>query len=105
VQGAAWAGIAATHSPWAAAAAFLFIGAGSNIGTVALVTLRQELTPDELLGRVTSVFRLFSSGISALATLAGGAAATGFGLHAPLVLAVALFTAVTAATLTRRRPL
>jgi MFS family permease len=103
-QCTAWTVIAAVHSPWIAGAAFLLIGATANIATVSMVTMRQALTPDHLLGRVTSVFRLAGAGITALAALAGGALATAYGLHAPLIAAVLLLVAVTAATLAFRRP-
>jgi MFS family permease len=103
LQGVAWAGTATTHNPWTAAAMLVLIGAASNIGTVALVTIRQQLTPDNLAGRVTSVFRFFGIGVATLAALAGGALAAGYGLHAPLTAATAILLAVTVAIATQRR--
>jgi MFS family permease len=95
-QCAAWTAIAATGSPWVAGGALALLGAASNLGTVALVTRRQELTPDELLGRVTSVFRLAGVGITALAALAGGILAAHYGLHAPLITAAVILAAAAA---------
>ena len=50
-------------------------------------SLRQALTPDRLLGRVISAFRLFSYGAVPLGSLLGGVLARSFGLRAPFVVA------------------
>jgi len=56
---------------------------------VVSVSLRQELTPDELRGRVASVARLLAWGTQPLGALAGGAIATALGLRAPFFVAAA----------------
>lgn len=58
---------------------------------VIMGSLRQQLIPDRLLGRVISAFRLFSYGSVPLGALFGGVIASRFGLPAPfLVVGVAL---------------
>jgi len=56
---------------------------------VVSVSLRQELTPDELRGRVASVARLLAWGTQPLGALAGGIIATKWGLRAPFLVAAA----------------
>jgi MFS family permease len=52
---------------------------------VVTVSLRQRIVPDELLGRVNSVYRMIGWGLIPLGSLAGGFAATLGGLRAPYV--------------------
>lgn len=86
-QAIAWAGIAAVNNIWLTAVLLVQLGAGAGLGTVAVVSARQEHTPDELLGRAVSVFRLFGIGTATVSALLGGVIATGFGLAAPLYVA------------------
>ncbi len=88
-QAAAWAGIALAGNVWITAAMLALFGAASGIGAVALMSARQEATPDELMGRVTSVFRIAGTGVTALAALAGGVLASAYGLTAPMYAAAA----------------
>lgn len=83
-QGVAWAGIAAAGNVWFTALMLALLGAAASVGTVALVSARQEATPDELLGRVVSVFRLFGIGAASISALAGGAIAAAYSLAATL---------------------
>ncbi|MFY1675069.1 MFS transporter [Plantactinospora sp. WMMB334] len=92
VQGVAWLGVAASSSPWVAGAAFVLLGATSTLVTVAVVTARQQLVPDHLLGRVVSAFRLVGNGAAPIGAMAGGLIAASAGLRAPMV-AAAVFTA------------
>jgi len=55
-------------------------------------SLRQQLTPDHLLGRVISAFRLLGYGVVPLGALLGGALAGAFGLRAPYLIAGAVIT-------------
>ncbi|GAA3571324.1 hypothetical protein GCM10022222_64260 [Amycolatopsis ultiminotia] len=55
----------------------------TTLWNVVTVSLRQELVPAPLLGRVTSVYRLLGWGLIPLGTLAGGFVADSFGLRAP----------------------
>ena len=56
---------------------------------VVAVTLRQQLVPDELRGRVASVARLIAWGTQPLGALLGGLLAAGLGLRAPFFAAAA----------------
>jgi MFS family permease len=58
---------------------------GSMVGivwNVITVSLRQAIIPDELLGRVNSVYRFLGWGMMPIGAALGGAIATGFGLRA-----------------------
>ena len=65
------------------------IGAGSPINNVPLVSLRQTLTPDHLLGRVVAGTRIVALGTLPLGALAGGLLGARFGLR-PMLLVAAL---------------
>ena len=54
---------------------------------VVLESLRQQLVPDRLLGRVVSAFRLFGYGAVPLGALLGGLLGRRFGLPAPFLVA------------------
>jgi MFS family permease len=86
-QAAAWAGVAFSSTPWLAGAALAVAGATSTLVTVAVVSERQSTVPDELIGRVTSAFRLIGNGFAPLGGLAGGLIAASVNLRAPLLTA------------------
>lgn len=105
-QGLAWLAVAATSSPWVAGIAFVFLGATSTLVTVAVVSARQQLVPDHLLGRVVSAFRLIGNGVAPIGSAVGGVVAASAGLRAPMVTAAALTVAaiaILAVLLLRRR--
>ncbi|MDT8911431.1 MFS transporter [Amycolatopsis sp. PS_44_ISF1] len=58
-------------------------GLATTLWNVVTVSLRQQLVPDELRGRVTSVYKLLGRGLIPLGTLTGGLVAHAFGLRAP----------------------
>ncbi|WP_329067319.1 MFS transporter [Amycolatopsis sp. NBC_01480] len=58
-------------------------GFATTLWNVVTVSLRQQVVPDELLGRVTSVYKLLGKGLIPLGTLTGGLVAHAFGLRAP----------------------
>lgn len=58
---------------------------------IVTVSLRQQLIPGELFGRVNSVYRFLGLGIMPIGALVGGALADTFGLRAPWLVAAALF--------------
>jgi predicted MFS family arabinose efflux permease len=89
----AWAVIAASSSAWIAGVALVLLGAGTTLATVAVVSARQQLVPDLLLGRVVSAFRLIGNGIAPIGAALGGVIATTAGLRAPLVVAPAVLVA------------
>jgi predicted MFS family arabinose efflux permease len=75
---------------------------------IVTVSLRQQIVPSELLGRVNSVYRMLGWGLMPLGALAGGLVAHTFGLRAPFPVAgvlrgIALLVALP--VLVRARPL
>ncbi|MFI5491852.1 MFS transporter [Actinoplanes sp. NPDC051859] len=92
-QAAAWAGIAISGNVWIAAPLLAVLGAGSALSSVAVGSARQALTPDGLLGRVVSAFRLFGLGAAGLGAFVGGAVADIYGLTAPLIVAASVLIA------------
>lgn len=77
------AGVALTGSPLVAGAMLALASFAGVVGNVVVAGLRQTAIPDHLLGRVTSVYRLFGLGALPLGALFGGVAADRFGLTAP----------------------
>lgn len=63
----------------------------------AVVTVRQRLTPEHVLGRVGSAYRLADLGGAAFGGLAGGLLADGFGLLAPFWVAATALGGLTVA--------
>ena len=57
----------------------------ATMWNVVTVSLRQRIVPDELLGRVNSVYRMIGWGLIPVGSLAGGFAASLGGLRAPYV--------------------
>jgi MFS family permease len=76
-----------SSEPWLAGVMFGLVGWLTVVFNVVLGSLRQALTPDRLLGRVISAFRLFGYGVVPLGSLLGGALARAYGLRAPFVVA------------------
>jgi MFS family permease len=71
----------------------------TTLWNIVTVSLRQEIVPADLLGRVNSVYRLLGWGLIPLGALAGGLVAHRFGLRAPypvagVVRGIALLAAV-----------
>jgi MFS family permease len=64
---------ALTASVTAAALALAVSAAGSMLWNVATVSYRQRIIPNEVLGRVNSIYRFFGWGSMPLGALAGGA--------------------------------
>jgi MFS family permease len=86
-EGAATFGVGLSSSPWVAGPLLGVTGLVIVAFNVVMSSLRQALTPDHLLGRVISTFRLFSYGAVPLGALLGGVVARTFGLRAPFLLA------------------
>ncbi|MFC7974502.1 MFS transporter [Streptomyces cinereoruber] len=53
-------------------AAFALIGAGGTMANIHIISLRQSITPDELLGRMNAGYRFVSWGMLPLGALVGG---------------------------------
>ncbi|MFF8393084.1 MFS transporter [Streptomyces sp. NPDC016172] len=77
-----------TH-PLVAAGAFFFVGLSVILGNVASITLRQELVPRQLFGRVNASFRVVAVGIGPLGGGVAGWIAQVYGLRAPFFVGAA----------------
>ncbi len=71
------------------ACALFLRGLGGIPWDIQMVTLRQTIVPDELLGRVTSSYMLFSLGGLFLGAVTGRALGATLGLHETVLLAAA----------------
>ena len=80
-------GLALTSNAAFAIAMFAVLGFGSGLWIAVNSTLRQQLTPDRMLGRMNAAFRMISWGIVPFGALFGGLAARTLGLRTPFVLA------------------
>ena len=84
------AGPALTSNPVLIGAAFFVSGTCSGVWNVITVSLRQRVTPDRLLGRLNSGYRLVAWGSRPFGALAGGLLAQAFGLRAVFVVMTVL---------------
>lgn len=89
-QGIAWAAVVYGDNVWLTAAALTLVGLASTTVSVVGGAARQMLTPDELLGRITSAARLLGIGAAAMGALIGGTIASTWGIRAPFVGAAGL---------------
>ena len=69
------------------AAGFLAGGAGLGVYNVVAMSLRQRITPDHLMGRMTSSYRLLAWGTRPVGAALGGSVGLALGLRAAFVLA------------------
>ena len=95
IEAGAPAAIALSHSGLLVGVIFVIFGAHAVIWGALLTSLRQELTPAGLRGRVESAYRLLDYGVAAPGALLGGLLATHFGLAAPFWLGAAVALALT----------
>lgn len=86
----AFFGIGLSPGPLTLGAFLAVNGFATTLWNVVTVSLRQQLVPRDLLGRVTSVYKLLGWGLIPLGTLLGGLVAHELGLRAPYQLAGAL---------------
>jgi MFS family permease len=89
---AAYLGAGLAGSAVALAALLAVNGFAIMMWNVVTVTLRQELVPTHLLGRVNSAYRMLGWGLLPLGAVAAGLVAHSIGLRAPLPLAGAVRT-------------
>jgi MFS family permease len=87
VSGAAYLGMAASHTWLLAGAAFAVVGLSVAAGSVIAVSLRQLLTPDEVMGRVGGAWRGIVWGAAPVGALAAGGLALLGNDRLPLILA------------------
>ncbi|MFJ2178193.1 MFS transporter [Streptomyces sp. NPDC087851] len=76
---------------WAPALCLAVFGAMTMVWNVSQTTLTQERSPQEMLGRISSAFRTLALAGAPLGALLAGAAAAGWGLNTPALLAAGLF--------------
>jgi MFS family permease len=84
---------ALTTSPLVIAAAFLVGGLTNALWNVVAVSLRQRITPDRILGRINSSYRLVAWGTRPLGAAVGGLLGQLLGLRAVFGIAAALILA------------
>lgn len=89
-----------TSNAWIAGATMALYGFLITSWNIVSVSLRQELTPDDLRGRVAGAARLLAWGSQPLGALVGGWVAAAFGLRSPFFLAAAAFAVMLALTWT-----
>ncbi|RFU82455.1 MFS transporter [Streptomyces triticagri] len=82
--------IGTVRQVWVLLAGLVVFGLMGLVWNVNQVTLMQERSPSEMLGRMSAAFRTLTIGAAALGALLGGAAATAWGLNAPALCAAAL---------------
>jgi MFS family permease len=85
-------------------AAQFIVGFGLPLCTVSMVSLRQSITPVDLLGRVNATTRLFSWGALPLGALLGGVLGEAIGIRPTLMVAAAGSAFVVVWVLTSLRP-
>jgi MFS family permease len=87
LSGVAYLGMAAAHTWLLAGVAFAVVGLSVAAGSVIAVSLRQLLTPDEVMGRVGGAWRGIVWGAAPVGALAAGGFAYLGGDRLPLILA------------------
>ncbi|MEM8534880.1 MAG: MFS transporter [Chloroflexota bacterium] len=84
--------IALTTNVFLVGTMYALIGFAAVIWNVITISLRQSIVPEELFGRVNSVYRLLGLGGTAVGALIGGWLAQLFGLTAPFWVAAGVTT-------------
>jgi MFS family permease len=79
--------MASAKSWMLAGPAFAVVGLAVGAGSVVAMSLRQRLTPDDLMGRVGGAWRGLVWGAAPLGALLAGGVATTWGIRVPLVVA------------------
>ena len=87
IDAAAFAGIGLAPDPAVAAVMLAAQGFSVTMWNVVTVSLRQQIVPAGLLGRVNSVYRMLGWGLMPVGALAGGLVAHAAGLRAPYIVA------------------
>jgi MFS family permease len=88
--GLAFLVVASTSSVPVAAIALAVEAIGVGVGRVAILALRQRLTPLEVAGRASAAIRSTVVGSGAIAALLGGVIVTAWGPHAPFAIGGAI---------------
>ena len=83
----AMTGLALTSTPWVAVSMYLLLGGGTGLWLTLNTTIRQQITPARLLGRMNAAYRTVSWGVVPFGAAFGGLSARLFGLRSPFVIA------------------
>jgi hypothetical protein len=87
IEAAVFAGLGLAPGPAVAAVMLAAQGFAVTMWNIVTVSLRQQIVPARLLGRVNSVYRMLGWGLMPLGALAGGFVAQAAGLRAPYIAA------------------
>lgn len=90
--------LAASTNPWVVAAVLFLFGVHGSLWSIVGSSLRQRLTPPDMLGRVGSTYLFLAAGGNCIGAVLGGAIAGHFGLTAPYWVGFAVAAAVSVAT-------
>jgi MFS family permease len=93
VWAVALTGLTFTSTPALAVGMWFLLGFGDAFWRILTTSLRGRLTPNHLLGRVTSVHRLFGMGAIPVGAALGGFLSTTIDLRAPFALSAICFIA------------
>jgi len=99
IDATVFVGIGLAPDPAVAAVMLAGQGFGVAMWNVVTVSLRQQIVPSDLLGRVNSVYRMLGWGLMPVGALAGGFVAHAAGLRAPYIVAGVLCGLALLATL------
>lgn len=88
--------LALTRSAWVGCLTIGILGVHAVVWSTVTTALRQRVVPDQLRGRVNSVYYFFSAGGFAIGALQGGFVARGFGITAPFWFAFVVMVVFTA---------
>ena len=80
-------GLALTPYPLVAVAMFVILGAGTGLWLALNTTVRQQITPARLRGRMNAAYRTVSWGVVPFGAAFGGLSAHWFGLRTPFLIA------------------
>ena len=94
LSGLAFIGMALTTEPFIVGAMFIIISMTNMFGNVIIISLRQSIIPDHLLGRVASAYRLVVLGALPLGALVGGLIARTISLTTPMLIGGGLLIGV-----------
>ena len=87
LQGVGFSLVGLVTNPWLAGTLLAGARAAALACVVVLVTLRQTIVPDHMLGRTTAAMRVIAIGCMPLGAVVGGLSAGRFGLPVPFLLA------------------
>ncbi|HQZ34018.1 MAG TPA: MFS transporter [Ilumatobacteraceae bacterium] len=97
-------GLSCTTSPAAAIGLFFALGIGNGLWTALANTVRQQLTPNRLLGRMNAAYRTVAWGVVPFGAAFGGLSAQLFGIRAPFIVAGVAHVVVACFALRLLRP-